>query len=150
MSSDEVTVGIDGVIISTLKKITNPKGEILHAMKSSNIGYAGFGEAYFSTIYSGEIKGWKKHKKMTLNLVVPIGEIDFVIYDSRVGSVTKGEILKVTLSNKNYKRLTVPPGLWLAFQGKSDDQNLLLNIADFEHDPNEVESIELADINYQW
>lgn len=149
MSSKIISV-INGVLVSTLKIVSHPQGDILHAMKSSSPGFTGFGEAYFSTIYKGEVKGWKKHRKMTLNLVVPVGEIHFVIYDDREMSVTKGKYFEVILSSNNYKRLTVPPGLWLAFKGKSDDLNLLLNIADIEHDPSEATNTALGDIYFDW
>ena len=72
---------MDGVILTPLKKIYHPKGDIYHAMKKSDEGYNGFGEVYFSTIHKNDIKGWKKHLKMTLNIVVPIGEIKFVVYN---------------------------------------------------------------------
>ena len=38
-------------------------------------------EAYFSIIKPGYIKAWKLHKKMTMNIVVPIGSVQFVFYD---------------------------------------------------------------------
>ena len=88
---------MDGVIISTLKQIHHPKGDILHAIKKSDVGFSGFGEAYFSIINQGDVKGWKKHTKMTLNLVVPIGEIEFVIYDES----TK-EFFNTKISKNNY------------------------------------------------
>ena len=72
---------MDGVTLTPLKKITHPKGDIFHAMKASDDGFFGFGEAYFSTVNQGEVKGWKKHTEMTLNLVVVTGEIKFVVYD---------------------------------------------------------------------
>ena len=72
---------MDGVILTPLKQIYHPKGDIFHAMKKSDIGFDGFGEAYFSTINQNDIKGWKKHTKMTLNIVVPVGNIEFVVYD---------------------------------------------------------------------
>ena len=72
---------MDGIILTPLKQIHNLKGDIFHAMKKSDICYDGYGEAYFSTIKTGDIKGWKKHTKMTLNLVVPLGEIEFVVYN---------------------------------------------------------------------
>ena len=55
---------MDGVILTPLKKIDHPKGDIYHAMKKSDHGYNGFGEVYFSTINKDDIKGWKKHLKM--------------------------------------------------------------------------------------
>ena len=72
---------MDGIILTSLKHIYNPKGDIFHAMKKSDNGYDGFGEAYFSTVNQNVIKGWKKHTKMTLNLIVPMGEIKFVVYN---------------------------------------------------------------------
>ena len=143
-------INIEGVILTPLKKITHPRGNILHAIKENDSGYAGFGEAYFSTIKHGEIKGWNKHKMMILNLIVPFGEVTFVIYDKRESSRSKGKFFKVTLSQANYQRLTVPPGLWLAFKGKSDDINLILNIADMEHDPDEIEKMDLNKFPYNF
>ena len=141
---------VSGVLVTELKKIEHPQGDILHAMKSSSTGFHGFGEAYFSTIHRAEIKGWKKHSRMTLNLIVPIGEVQFVIYDDREMSQTKGKLFVVLLSRDNYKRLTVPPGLWVAFQGKSDGANVILNVADIEHDPREAINAPLSAIDFNW
>ena len=47
---------MDGVILTPLKQIYHPKGDIFHAMKKSDIGFDGFGEAYFSTINQNDIK----------------------------------------------------------------------------------------------
>ena len=143
-------INIEGVILTPLKKIHHPKGDIFHGMKKSDVGFAGFGEAYFSEIKSGKVKGWNRHKKMILNLIVPIGEVTFVIYDDIEESGSKGKFFKVTLSQTNYQRLTVPPGLWLAFRGKGNNTNLILNIANMEHDPNEIEKMNLDKIPYNF
>lgn len=143
-------INIEGVILTPLKKIHHPKGDILHGMKKNDNGFNVFGEAYFSTIKDGEIKGWNKHKCMTLNLVVPVGKVVFVIYDNREKSKTKGNFFKIEISLDNYQRLTVPPGVWLAFKGKSNDTNLILNISDMEHDPDEIERMDLDQIDYNW
>jgi len=135
---------VDGVTLTPLKQIHHPKGDIFHAMKKSDDGYSGFGEAYFSTINKNDIKGWKKHTKMILNLVVPFGEIEFVIYDEK-----RGESFNVKLSQKNYQRLTVKPNLWMAFRGVGE-YNMLLNLASIEHDPNEADTKELGEIVYEW
>ena len=124
--------------------------KLFHGLKKSDAEYSSFGEAYFSTINKGEIKGWNKHKMMILNLIVPFGEVTFVIYDKRESSRSKGKFFKVTLSQANYQRLTVPPGLWLAFKGKSNYVNLILNIADMEHDPDEVLRKSISEFKYSW
>ena len=135
---------MDGVILTPLKQIFHPKGDILHGMKKSDEGFDGFGEAYFSAINKDQIKGWKKHTKMTLNLVVPSGAIEFVVYDEN-----KKEFFSIILSKDNYQRLTVSPNLWMGFRGVEED-NMLLNLASIEHAPSESENKELDAIAYEW
>ena len=133
---------MDGVILTPLKQIQHSKGDIFHAMKASDVGYEGFGEAYFSNVSHDEIKGWKQHTEMALNLIVVIGEIRFVIYDGRT-------FFNVTLSINNYQRLSVSPGLWVAFKGLSPS-NMLLNLASIEHKPSESTNMALDGFDYDW
>ena len=142
--------GIEGVLLTPLKKIPHPKGDILHGMKKSDRGFVAFGEAYFTKVKFGEIKGWNKHKRMTLNLAVPVGIVIFVVYDDREKSKTRGNFFSVEISVDVYQRLTVPPDVWLAFKGQGNGINLILNVADMEHDPNEVERLNLDQIEYDW
>ena len=141
---------MDGVSLQPLKQIVNEKGDLYHAMKKSSPGFEGFGEAYFSSVTHGVVKGWKQHQRMTLNLVVPVGAIAFVVYDERPESQTRGEFFQQILSQENYQRLTVAPGLWMAFAGVSRNLNLLLNIASIEHDPDEARNRDLTEIPYAW
>ena len=143
-------LNIDGVFLTPLKIIYHPKGDIFQGIKKSDNGFSGFGEAYFSTIRDGEIKGWNRHKRMTLNLVVPLGKVFFVIFDNRENSNTRGSFFEVELSPDNYQRLTVFPGLWMAFRGNSSGTNLILNVADMEHDPDEIERSDQDQIDYNW
>ena len=138
-----------GLIISELNQIYNPKGDILHALKKSDSSFNNFGEAYFSFVKYNQIKGWKKHTKMIMNLIVPVGEIKFVLYDDR-DNKSEPKIKEVTIGQSNYKRLTIPPNIYFSFKGISKNINLILNIADMEHDPNESINIELSDIAYEW
>ena len=143
---------IEGVILAPLKIIPVDKGDVLHAMKRTDASFCGFGEVYFSTVNKGQVKAWKRHRKMTLNLVVPCGEIKFVLYDERVGSPTYGKFFEVALSRRNYQRLTVPPMIWMGFQGMGDGVNMLLNIANIPHDPQEADRLDVNNvlIKYNW
>lgn len=126
--------------ITPLKIITKEQGSVMHGMKGSEFASFSFGEAYFSTVNNEMIKGWKLHREMTMNLIVPNGKIRFVIHDSCPDSPGGKAIplLDTVLGTHNYGRLTIPPGYWVAFQGASTDVNILLNIADIEHDPEEA------------
>lgn len=143
---------IEGVLLTKLKIIPGDSGDVLHAMKKTESSFLGFGEAYFSTIKKDAVKAWKRHRKMTLNLVVPCGKIKFVLYDERNNSPSHGEIFEITLSRNNYQRLTVPPMVWMGFKGMDNDLNMLLNIADMAHDPDDIDRMEAykSHIRYSW
>jgi len=138
---------INGVFITPLSIIYTPGGDVMHAMKQSDPGHIGFGEAYFSQVAYGAIKAWKRHREMTLNLVVPVGEVRFVLYDDQKGRHTFQELV---ISPSNYCRLTVPPMVWVGFQGLNPKGSILLNIANLEHDPLEVDKREISQIDYNW
>lgn len=127
-----------GVIVSPLKKIPHPKGTIYHAMKMSESTYEGFGEAYFSQIIKNETKGWKKHTRMVLNLVVPVGDVTLYIYDE----ITR-QTITISVGTQHYRRVTVKPHYWVAFRGQGEGLNLILNIASLEHDPDEAINVPL-------
>lgn len=140
---------IDGVILTPQKIISVDGGNVLHAMKRDDPGYTGFGEAYFSTVEYQIIKAWRRHRIMTLNLVVPVGTIRFIIIDDRN---VKKEVLyqEVILSKDNYNRLSVPPMVWMGFQGLSAENSMLLNIASIPHDPEESDRKDINEIEFNW
>tara|TARA_B110000090_G_C12976815_1_gene291152 strand:+ start:67 stop:495 length:429 start_codon:yes stop_codon:yes gene_type:complete len=139
---------IKDVIITNLNIINTPGGNIMHVMKKTDDGFEGFGEAYFSHIQKNAIKAWKRHKEMTLNLTVPLGKIRFVLFDDRETSNTQFQ--EVIISKDNFCRLTVPPMIWMGFQGLSDNESTLLNIASIEHDPIEAEKKNIEQIEFDW
>ncbi len=134
--------------ITPLRRIETPGGDVLHAMKQTESSFAGFGEAYFSWVAAGAIKGWKRHSRMTMNLVVPVGLVRFVfcVLDAQGDYTFRVE----EIGEERYARVSVPPGMWFSFQGLSVPQSLVLNIASIPHDPNEVERLALTDIDYDW
>lgn len=142
---------IDGVTLHEEKQIIVPNGNIFHAIKSNSEGFCGFGEAYFSQIEQRAIKGWKRHNRYTLNIVVPVGAIRFVIYDDREGSITYGQFEEIILSVKdNYKRLTVAPGLWMAFQGIEKGGSMLMDVIPEVHMEDEADRKELDEIPFEF
>ncbi len=142
---------IDGVSLHPLKQISVPKGDLWHAFKASDEGFVGFGEAYFTQIQPHEVKGWKRHNRCVLNLVVVSGSIKFVIYDDRISSPTKGQFQEILLSPKiNYQRLTVPSGLWMAFAGADSTTSMLIDLIPEVYDPSESDRKELNEIPYDF
>jgi len=134
-------------VLTQLKIIESEKGAVYHALKRTESSFFEFGEAYFSFVNKGAIKGWKKHKKLTMNIIVPVGVIKFVVCHFSSDKPIFSEY--ILGPGTNYSRLTVPPGYWLAFEGL-EDINCLLNVADLEHEKLEADNISLNEIKYSW
>ena len=137
-----------GMIKTDLKIIEAESGSVYHGVKNTDIGFTEFGEVYFSSVKKDKTKAWKLHKKMTLNLFVPIGSIQFCFVDGREKSKTYNEKFGIILSQNPYLRLTVPPGLWFGFRGISEGLNFICNVANIPHDPDEVLRKELNEIEW--
>jgi dTDP-4-dehydrorhamnose 3,5-epimerase len=141
---------LDGMIKTDLNIIKGESGSVLHALKQTDLGFKKFGEVYFSTVVKDDIKAWKLHQNMTLNLVVPVGSVMFGFLDIREISSTCNVTCKIILSQKPYFRLMVPPGIWFGFKGVSSGINLICNIADMPHEPNEIMRKEIDEIEMDW
>ena len=139
-------VSLTDILVTPLRRIPNIGGDVMHALKDSDDGFNGFGEVYFSWVEQGAIKAWKYHQHMTLNLVVPLGEISFVFHIKDQENCFRTE----NIGEEQYIRLTVPPGIWFGFQGRGSGQSLLMNLADMAHDPDEVLRKLASEFNYNW
>ena len=140
------TLSLDDIFITPLKRIPTEGGEVMHAIKHFEKGFKGFGEVYFSWVEQGAIKAWKYHKCMTLNLVVPLGEVIFVFYKKDKNNYFRTEII----GEDRYVRLTVPPKIWFGFQGRGAGKNLIMNLADMPHNPNEILRKSTSEFDYNW
>ena len=134
--------------LTPLSHIKTPGGDVLHAMKESDTSFAGFGEAYFSWVDLGKIKAWKRHREMTLNIIVPVGNVRFAFCALATNGLPEFRIENVGV--ERFMRITVPPGIWFGFQGLSQPQSLVLNIANIEHNPSEVENADLKAFKFDW
>lgn len=143
---------IEGVKIIPLNQFVDERGKVMHMLKNGDSYFSDFGEIYFSTVYPGAIKGWHIHKKMILNYAVPVGNIKFVLFDSRKESTTFGEIQEIFLGPDNYSLVIVPPLIWNGFKGLGNTPALIANCASIMHDPEEIERLDPFDksIPYNW
>lgn len=148
---NESTAGIAGVEIVPLQRIPDERGTIYHMLRSTDPHFIAFGEIYFTSIYRGVVKGWHRHRDMTLNYACISGRIKLVLYDDRPGSSTNGALLEVFLGPDDYSLVSIPPGVWSGFKGMSDEA-LVANCATHPHDPTRTERMDpFGDaIPYDW
>lgn len=136
-------LNVNQIELIPLATIPTAGGDVRRILKKTDRGYSEFGEAYFTFIDCGFVKAWKSHQIMQMNLVVAVGKVRFVFYD---GMQFREEIIGQT----NYSRLCVPPKVWFGFQGLDVGSNLVINISNILHDPDESDRVAVEAITYDW
>ena len=126
---------IEGVNVIPLRRIPDERGTVLHMLKRTDPHFIEFGEIYFSTVYAGVVKGWHKHREMTLNYACVVGNIKLVLYDDREDSPTRGTLMEVYLGPDSYSLAMIPPEVWNGFKGMSLPMAVVANAATHPHDP---------------
>ena len=86
----EPAAGIAGVDIVPLQRLPDERGTIYHMLRSTDPHFIAFGEIYFTSIYRGVVKGWHRHRDMTLNYACISGRIKLVLYDDPTGFADQG------------------------------------------------------------
>ena len=147
-SADE---GIDGVIVVPLRRIPDERGTILHMLRRDDPHFIEFGEIYFTSIYRGIVKGWHRHREMTLNYACIAGRVKLVMYDDRTDSPTRGRVMERFLGPDDYSLVVIPPGIWNGMKGM-DELSLVANCATHPHDPSRTERLDpfSSAIPYDW
>ena len=130
--------------IRQLSIIGNNKGDVLKGFLKSENRDIDIKEVYFSEINPNEIKAWKKHKKMTSNLIAVKGEIKIVIQKKDKSFITE------IISKKNYKMVSIPPNFWFGFKCTGSEVGMLVNISNEEHDDLESDQLDIEKIVFDW
>jgi len=143
---------IDGARVVPLQRVADERGTVMHMLSATDPHFLGFGEIYFSTVYRGVVKGWHRHREMTLNYACPVGRIKLVLFDDRDGSPTKGTLIEAYLGPDNHSLAVIPPEVWNGMKGLSAPFALVANCATHTHDPSRSERLDPygSEIPYDW
>ena len=143
---------IDGVQKIPLRRIPDERGTIFHMLRADDAHFSRFGEIYFTTVYEGIVKGWHKHREMTLNYACVVGRIKLALYDERPESTTRGALMELFLGQDDYSLMVIPPGIWTGFKGMSRPFALVANCSTHPHDPGRTTRLDPHDnrIPYDW
>jgi dTDP-4-dehydrorhamnose 3,5-epimerase len=143
---------IEGVKVVPLARIPDERGTVMHMLRRTDPHFVEFGEIYFSTVYRGVVKGWHRHREMTLNYAVPFGRIKLVLFDEREGSPTRGTLQEVFLGPDHHALVVIPPLVWNGFKGLSDPMAIVANCCTHPHDPSRSERLDpfRSHIPYDW
>ena len=143
---------IDGVLTVPLRRIPDERGTIFHMLRADDPHFVAFGEIYFTSVYEGVVKGWHKHRDMTLNYACVHGRVKVALYDDREGSPTRGTVQEVFLGPDEHSLVVIPPEIWTGVKGMTSPFAIVANCATHTHDPERTTRLDPFDndIPYDW
>ena len=135
-----------GWSLRPLRQFPDERGAVMHMLRATDPHFEAFGEVYFSTIREGVVKAWHMHRSKTVNLAVPIGEVEVVLWKP------DAEPKELRLGREAYGLLTIRPGVWYGFRGSGASESLIANCATEPFDPAEGDDLppDTDHIPYQW
>ncbi len=145
---------INGVKVKKLKAVPDERGHIMEIFRKDDEIFEKFGQIYITTAYHGVVKAWHYHKKQTDNFACVRGMMKVVLYDSRTGSSTKGEINEFFIGEHNNLLIQIPKMVTHGFKCISDYEAIIVNCPtecynhknpdEYRMDPHK------SDIPYNW
>ncbi|MBI4835263.1 MAG: dTDP-4-dehydrorhamnose 3,5-epimerase family protein [Planctomycetes bacterium] len=145
---------IKDVKIKQLKPIPDERGRIMEILRSDDDLFIKFGQVYITTAYPGVVKAWHYHKKQADSFCVVHGMMKVVLYDSREGSATKGEVNEFFMGAYNPILVQIPPFVYHGFKCISEEEAIMLNCPTQPYNPKEPDEYRLPfdtpEIPYNW
>lgn len=119
---------IDGVQVKKLRVIPDERGRLMEILRSDDEMFRQFGQVYMTTAYPGVVKGWHYHKKQFDNMAVLKGMMKIVLYDSREGSPTRGQVNEFFAGEHNPVLIHIPPLVYHGFKCISEQEAIVVNV----------------------
>ena len=147
---------IDGVKTKKLTVHSDERGRLAECLRSDDGIFEKFGQVYYTTAMPGAVKAWHYHKKQTDNFVCVKGMIKLVLYDSREGSHTKGEINEFFIGDHNPMLVQIPNDVYHGFKGVSEEgiESIVVNTPTNTYNAKEPDEFRLDahtdEIPYDW
>ena len=145
---------INGVMIKKLKVIADERGRLMEILRADDEMFESFGQVYMTTAYPGVVKGWHYHKRQSDNMAVVRGMMKIVLYDSREGSTTHGEVNEFIAGIHNPILVHIPPFVFHGFKCVSEEEAIVVNTPTEKYDYREPDEFRVHphenDIPYDW
>jgi dTDP-4-dehydrorhamnose 3,5-epimerase len=145
---------IQGVKTKQLKFIPDERGRLMEILRNDDDMFVKFGQVYLTTTYPGVVKAWHYHKKQDDFITCVKGMLKLVVYDSRDGSPTKGEINEFFIGDHNPMVVKVPAMTYHGWKCVSEEEAIVINAPTEVYDRNDPDEYRLDphvnDIPYAW
>lgn len=111
---------IHGAVVTPLKIIPDERGCVRHFIRSDDPDFTVFGETYVTEVYKGKVKAFHGYTTKIIHYACVSGMVKLVLFDSRAHSPTFQDMDVLFVGDKNYVRVTIPPGVFNGFKGLKD------------------------------
>ena len=123
-------LSLPGVKLADVTRFPDERGIFTEIMRSDwkdLLGEDSIVQANLSVTYPGIVRAWHKHERgQTDYFLVVKGSIKVCAYDDREGSLTKGCMVEVVLSEDRMQILRVPGHYWHGFKVVSPEPAYLV------------------------
>lgn len=108
-----VTRTIEGVRIRSTPHHVDHRGSVFEIFEDLNdywdepVIYA-----YQFSVRPGQVKGWGLHERKRDRYTIISGEVILFLYDSRADSPTHGQSMRLVLSDRGVRQVTIPQFVW--------------------------------------
>lgn len=119
---------IEGVIIHPLKVIPDERGRVMEILRADDAFFAGFGQAYLTTVYPGVVKAWHHHKNQTDCFTCIRGMVKVALYDDREGSPTRGLVNEIYAGDHKPCLIVIPAGVCHGWKCVSQCEAFIINV----------------------
>ena len=145
---------IDGVQIKKLQVIPDERGRLMEVLRRDDEMFEKYGQVYITTAYPGIVKGWHYHKIQSDNICVVKGMMKIVLYDSRDGSPTKGEVNEFFVGIHNPILIHIPAFVFHGFKCISEEDAIAINVPTEKYNYDKPDEYRIDpfdnDIPYDW
>jgi dTDP-4-dehydrorhamnose 3,5-epimerase len=145
---------IEGVKVKKLRVMPDERGRLMEVLRADDPEFIKFGQVYVTTAYPGVTKAWHYHKIQYDNFCCVKGMMKVVLYDSRDGSATKGEVNEFFMGEHNNIVLQIPPMVFHGFKCISETEAMVMNCCTEMYNPKEPDEYRTpahgSDIPYDW
>lgn len=145
---------IHDVKTKKLKVVCDERGRLMEIMRRDDDLFVQFGQVYMTTNYPGVIKAWHYHKNQIDNVACVKGMIKLVIFDSRDGSPTNGEINEFFIGDNNPMLVQIPNNVYHGWKCISETESVVVNspteLYDYQNPDEHRLPYNANEIPYDW
>lgn len=140
-----------GIKVKQLRVIPDERGRLGEIFRCDDENFLKFGQIYFTTTYSGVVKGWHQHIVQTDNVACIKGLIKLVVA-KKIDD--KWEVEEYYTGEHRPLLITIPPKIFHGWMCVSYDEAYIINVPSEAYNYDHPDEIRLSpydsEIPYRW